>query len=74
MSIGSPLHHRRTDRKGGITVSEEPIRQSLTIPPELQERLSAIKQERFFDTSYSEMYRQLIMLGLEQMEKKGAAN
>ena len=55
-------------------MSEEPIRQSLTIPPELQERLSAIKQERFFDTSYSEMYRQLIVLGLEQMEKKGAAN
>lgn len=44
----------------------------LTVTKEDKQRLEALKQTRFSDATYTEMYRELIRLGLEAVEN-GAA-
>ena len=44
----------------------------LTVTKEDKQRLEALKQTRFSDATYTEMYRELIRMGLEAVEN-GAA-
>lgn len=51
----------------------------LTVPDDIQMDVADIKRELFFDESYSEMYRQLIRMGLdalkaEKVTKEGGQN
>lgn len=47
-------------------------RYMLTVPSDMEEDIAVVKQELFQDKPYSEMYRQLIRIGLDIMkEKKG---
>ncbi len=39
---------------------------SVTIPKDLEEKLDSLKQEKFYNTSYGEMLRQLILAGLNK--------
>jgi hypothetical protein len=43
---------------------------TLTITDAMLERSKKLKKEAFYDRPYSEMYRELITLGLESMEKE----
>jgi hypothetical protein len=43
---------------------------TLTITDAMLERSRRLKKEVFYDRPYSEMYRELITLGLESMETK----
>ncbi len=43
---------------------------SVTIPKDLEERLDSLKQEKFYNTSYGEMLRQLILEGLQKSNIK----
>ena len=42
----------------------------LNLPEELEEEIQMTKERFFHDTSYSEMYRQLIRAGLETLKAK----
>ncbi len=42
----------------------------LNLPEELEEEIQTTKERFFHDTSYSEMYRQLIRAGLETLKAK----
>ena len=42
----------------------------LNLPEELEEEIQMTKERVFHDTSYSEMYRQLICAGLETLKVK----
>lgn len=42
----------------------------LNLPEELEEEIQVTKEQFFRDTSYSEMYRQLIRAGLEALKSK----
>lgn len=42
----------------------------LNLPEELEEEIQMTKEQFFHDTSYSEMYRQLIRAGLETLKVK----
>lgn len=43
-------------------------RMTLTVTKEDKQRLEALKQTRFSDTTYTEMSRELIRMGLEAVE------
>lgn len=42
----------------------------LTIPLEMAARAEELKRDFFYDKPYAEMYRQLIRLGMEEMQKR----
>ena len=41
----------------------------VSIPPEVKSEIDAVKQREFYDKSYSELYRQIIRLGLDRMRE-----
>lgn len=51
-------------------MKEQVTRFSLSVPPELASRAAVLKRYAYYDKTYAEMYRQLIALGLEEMEKR----
>lgn len=42
----------------------------LTIPADMAEKAEELKKELFFNKPYAEMYRQLIQIGMEEIQKK----
>ncbi len=50
------------------------IRFTLTVPDDMVKRATALKKDIFYDKSYAEMYRQLILLGMENLQKKDIDN
>lgn len=51
-------------------MEKKKLRFSLTVPEEIAKETEKLKKERFYDKSYAEMYRNLIEIGLKEMEKK----
>ncbi len=49
----------------------ETKRFTLTVPNDLATRAEALKQSFFQGKPYAEMYRQLITLGMEKLNKEG---
>lgn len=47
---------------------------TLTVPGEMAKRAETLKKDMFYDKPYSEMYRQLILLGMEKLQERGAQN
>lgn len=56
--------------EGESFVEKKKLRFSLTVPEEIAKETEKLKKERFYDKSYAEMYRNLIEIGLKEMEKK----
>lgn len=48
----------------------ETCRFTLSITSDLAKRADELKKKDFYDTSYSEMYRQLIKLGMDEYERR----
>ena len=46
---------------------------TLSVPTDIAERADTLKKNIFYDKPYAEMYRQLILLGMEKLEEKEAA-
>lgn len=44
----------------------------LTVPVDMAEKAEALKKNLFYDKPYAEMYRQLIQLGMDEIQKKAA--
>ena len=44
----------------------------LTVPVDMAEKAEALKNNLFYDKPYAEMYRQLIQLGMDEIQKKAA--
>ncbi len=44
----------------------------LTVPVDMAEKAEALKKNLFCDKPYAEMYRQLIRLGMDEIQKKAA--
>lgn len=44
---------------------------TLTVPVDMAEKAEALKKNLFYDKPYAEMYRQLIQLGMDEIQKKG---
>lgn len=44
----------------------------LAIPADMAEKAEVLKQTLFHDKPYAEMYRQLIQLGMDEIQKKAA--
>ena len=44
----------------------------LTEPVDMAEKAEALKNNLFYDKPYAEMYRQLIQLGMDEIQKKAA--
>lgn len=44
----------------------------LTIPVDMAEKAEELKKNLFYDKPYAEMYRQLIQLGMDEIQKKAA--
>ncbi len=42
----------------------------LTVPADMAEKAEALKKDLFYDKPYAEMYRQLIQLGMDEIQKK----
>lgn len=53
-------------------MNKETIRFTLSITPDIAQKAEAFKKDTFYDKPYSEMYRQLIQLGMEKLEEKAA--
>ena len=47
---------------------------TLTVPKKKAKRAETLKKDMFYDKPYSEMYRQLILLGMEKLQERGAKN
>ena len=45
----------------------------LTVPVDMEEKAEALKKNLFYDKPYAEMYRQLIQLGMDEIQKKAAS-
>lgn len=45
----------------------------LTVPVDMAEKAEALKNNLFYDKPYAEMYRQLIQLGMDEIQKKAAS-
>lgn len=79
MTSESPNHYNETreslnrHKEGeGVKVMSMKKRMILAIPEELEKELVNLKETVFSDISYSEMYRQLLRMGLDVLkEKKG---
>ncbi|MBQ8469652.1 MAG: hypothetical protein IJ547_03545 [Clostridia bacterium] len=50
---------------------EKRNRVTITVDATLNEKLDRLKQEQYYHTSYAEMLRDLLELGLKTNEKKG---
>lgn len=46
----------------------------LTVPNDMANRAETLKKDIFYDKPYAEMYRQLIQLGMQEMEKATKKN
>lgn len=46
----------------------------LTVPEDIEADAAVVKRELFYDKPYSEMYRQLIRMGLDALKAEKAAN
>ena len=46
----------------------------LSIPDEVENKIDQLKQEHFYDKSYAEVYRQIIIMGLAAMKDCGKKN
>lgn len=57
--------------EGGMHVATRMKRFMLSLPEALTCQTEEVKREKFYNKSYSEMYRKLIELGLETLEKEG---
>ena len=44
----------------------------LTVPVDMAEKAEWLKKNLFYDKPYAEMYRQLIQLGMDEIQKKAA--
>lgn len=44
----------------------------LTVPVDMAEKAEELKKNLFYDKPYAEMYRQLIQLGMDEIQKKAA--
>lgn len=55
-----------------MTRTDAQVRVSFTLDDETQEKLDRLKQVKFYDKSYSEMYRWLVARGLELAMNKEA--
>lgn len=44
----------------------------ITVPVDMAEKAEALKKNIFYDKPYAEMYRQLIQLGMDEIQKKAA--
>ena len=56
--------------EGESFVEKKKLRFTLTVPEEMAKETEKLKKEKFYDKSYAEMYRNLIELGLKEVEKK----
>lgn len=63
-----------TPRKGILIVKSYSKRVMITLIPELESELSNLKKEKFHDSTQAEMYRYLINLGLESLNKGNQKN
>lgn len=41
----------------------------VSIPAEVKSEIDAVKQRKFYDKPYAELYRQIIRLGLDKMKE-----
>ena len=48
------------------------VRFMLTVPADMAEKAETLKKNLFYDKPYAEMYRQLIQLGMDEVQKKAA--
>lgn len=55
-------------------MANEATRFTLTVPNDMTKRAAALKKDIFYDKSYAEMYRQLILLGMEKLQGKSIDN
>lgn len=55
-------------------MTTETTRFTLTVPCEMAKRAEMLKKDMFYDKPYSEMYRQLILLGMEKLQEGGVKN
>lgn len=46
------------------------IRFMLTVPADMAEKAEELKKNLFYNKPYAEMYRQLIQLGMDEIQKK----
>ncbi len=44
----------------------------LTVPVDMAEKAEVLKKNLFYDKPYAEMYRQLIQLGMDEIQGKAA--
>lgn len=51
-------------------MEKKKVRLTLNVPEELAVEAEKLKKEIFYNKSYAEMYRELIKMGLREMEKK----
>lgn len=51
--------------------TEEMIRFSISVPPEMNSELDKLKRDVYFKEPYSKMVRDLIRLGLESVKEEG---
>ena len=51
-------------------MEKKKVRFTLTVPEDIAKRAEELKKESYYNTSYSEMYRKLIELGLKEIEKQ----
>ena len=51
-------------------MDKKSFRFTLTVTEEIAKEAEKLKREKYFNTSYAEMYRQLILAGLEKVERK----
>ena len=56
--------------KGEGFVEKKKLRLTLTVPEDMAEAAEKLKKEIFYNKSYAEIYRELIKIGLKEMEKK----
>lgn len=64
------MHCERCEMEGDCFVEKKKVRFSLTVPDDIAKRAEELKKESYYNTSYSEMYRKLIELGLKEIEKQ----
>lgn len=50
-------------------MNKKSFRFTLTVTEEIAKEAEKLKKEKYYDASYAEMYRQLILAGLEIVEK-----
>ncbi len=51
-------------------MEKKKVRLTLTVPEDMTEAAEKLKNEIFYNKSYAEIYRELIKIGLKEMENK----